>query len=515
MYENLKSILVDNSKYHLAKIVFCFSFLFLVSYFFAEPAYSSDSKSISEKNELFELEKQVWIAEPDEFSEVEQKISHLIQRNPDSPFPFYLLSHLYVRLFIYNHTNLAILRKASELAQHALELDTDQDYGYIVIAEILDLMGQTKSSLKFLDQSIKSQTHKPTWRYYFLKAKMQSDILPFKETKELLQKAMSTNSSQHEVIVPYIIAIEEREMNQDEFISSLDAWHKEFPNTLFLHTKALILTKANRYQESHLIYQQIYTKYPDTVEAKINDAMILYQKLNKPIDSEKLLLSALSHKSVSKDPLIKSVIHLHLASISLKAKNQGKAHQNFYLAITLAENSESMIFQIRQLYREQKKERQFAELLESVIKNSAGSGAIYALLGETFSEDLKENKKAIEAYENAIILDPNRSDYINGLGLVYYRMNEMNKALAQFSMAIEIDPDDATAKYNKACILSKIGRTLEALNTLREAIQLDPKLGETAKSDPDFDNIKNMHQFKTLVDNTSEEELIIESSHKP
>ena len=81
---------------------------------------------------------------------------------------------------------------------------------------------------------------------------------------------------------------------------------------------------------------------------------------------------------------------------------------------------------------------------------------MYALLGETLSEDLGEHRQALKAFGNAINLEPARGDYYNGMGL-------------------------------------------EALGSLQEAITLDPRLQKNAQKDTDFAGLKKTSEFNRLM----------------
>ncbi|MGJ8508441.1 tetratricopeptide repeat protein, partial [Glaesserella parasuis] len=90
---------------------------------------------------------------------------------------------------------------------------------------------------------------------------------------------------------------------------------------------------------------------------------------------------------------------------------------------------------------------------------------------------------------DAIILDPDRVDFYNGMGLALYRKKSYPAALRVFTAATELDPNDAISRYNEACVLALMGRPDESFNLLSEAVSLDPRLAATAKLDNDFATI--------------------------
>jgi uncharacterized Ntn-hydrolase superfamily protein len=65
--------------------------------------------------------------------------------------------------------------------------------------------------------------------------------------------------------------------------------------------------------------------------------------------------------------------------------------------------------------------------------------------------------------------------------------------------ALELDPASGQSQYHLACYYSRASRPEEALKFLAEAIERDPKLKTTAKSDTDFTPLKADPRFSKLV----------------
>jgi len=73
------------------------------------------------------------------------------------------------------------------------------------------------------------------------------------------------------------------------------------------------------------------------------------------------------------------------------------------------------------------------------------------------------------------------------------------KAIASYDKAIEIKPDYASAYYNKACCYALQNQIDLALEFLPKAIELDAKFLEMAKTDNDFDSIRDDPRFQALI----------------
>jgi tetratricopeptide (TPR) repeat protein len=64
---------------------------------------------------------------------------------------------------------------------------------------------------------------------------------------------------------------------------------------------------------------------------------------------------------------------------------------------------------------------------------------------------------------------------------------------------LELKPDHANTFYNLACFFSRRGKTDDALAYLEKAIEGDKKYREMAKTDEDFDNIRDDPRFEKLI----------------
>jgi len=85
------------------------------------------------------------------------------------------------------------------------------------------------------------------------------------------------------------------------------------------------------------------------------------------------------------------------------------------------------------------------------------------------------------------------------VGVCNLKLNKADKALNYLEKARRLEPDNATLNYNLACAYSKLGNVSHALDYLKKAVEADRAFKSRAKSDPDFNNIKNTDEFKTIT----------------
>jgi tetratricopeptide (TPR) repeat protein len=81
----------------------------------------------------------------------------------------------------------------------------------------------------------------------------------------------------------------------------------------------------------------------------------------------------------------------------------------------------------------------------------------------------------------------------------HYGIQEYDLATKDLEALLVENPDDGGALYNLACVKSLSGRSGEAIEHLRRSIELEERFRELARTDGDFDPIRDEPAFKELV----------------
>lgn len=81
----------------------------------------------------------------------------------------------------------------------------------------------------------------------------------------------------------------------------------------------------------------------------------------------------------------------------------------------------------------------------------------------------------------------------------YFATQEYEKAHAILSETLEEHPDDPGVLFNLACAESLLGRTDDALGHLQQSFAKEDNFRELARTDSDFDAIRDDPQFRELV----------------
>jgi tetratricopeptide (TPR) repeat protein len=449
------------------------------------------------------LEERIWLADDETLPELEREGVRLLQLSPGSAYHHFLLSHVYLRKFASDQQDVDALRTASELATQALELAPDEEYGYVAMAEVLDVLGQNLKAAAVVREGLKQSGG---WRITFSKARINAERGNPEETLEALVEAIKAPGSLQRIIAPYLVIVaRSRPASPFTTMRTLEDWAAEFPRAGFEEALANYHSERGNFEEAHKIYERILKSDPSNRELMFSNALIAYRKLGMTRHAIKQLMAvqdqlrsdvAAGHPVNKKLP---GMVGAHLGAAYLRAGNLAKAHEAFFLAVDGAADRTTTIEFLFNEYKAKRAEKELVALLQDIAESGPGQGMVHAYMAEALSERLGKQDAAAAAYRRAIALEPTRSEYYNGLGLALYRQADMLAALTEFTRATEIDPGDAAARYNEACALALLGRKDEALYSLREAIQLEPRLSEQARVDKDFKSINTLTGFQELI----------------
>ncbi|MBD2121353.1 tetratricopeptide repeat protein [Trichocoleus sp. FACHB-262] len=107
--------------------------------------------------------------------------------------------------------------------------------------------------------------------------------------------------------------------------------------------------------------------------------------------------------------------------------------------------------------------------------------------------------QAIDDYTQALKLKPDYVEAYNNRGGAYLKQSNYTQAIADYTQALKLKPNHAKAYYGKACTHSLKREVKAAIENLQQAIDLEAKFREDAKTDSNFDNIRQDKQFQILV----------------
>lgn len=112
---------------------------------------------------------------------------------------------------------------------------------------------------------------------------------------------------------------------------------------------------------------------------------------------------------------------------------------------------------------------------------------------------LGKSAQAIATFEQVINLRPEYHPAHNNLGTTFQQQEDYAKAIAAYDQAIRIRPNYASAWYNRATAYARSNQPDRAIENLTRAIALQTSYAEQAKTNPDFDSLRDREQFPALA----------------
>jgi tetratricopeptide (TPR) repeat protein len=113
-------------------------------------------------------------------------------------------------------------------------------------------------------------------------------------------------------------------------------------------------------------------------------------------------------------------------------------------------------------------------------------------------------KEAIESYDKALKLKSDFPEAWINRGYALNKLGCYKESIASCEEALKYNPDHPQAWFNIACSQSQLGEIDQAIASLQKAIEINPKFREQAKTDSDFDAIRQDDRFQQLLANNGE-----------
>ena len=244
------------------------------------------------------------------------------------------------------------------------------------------------------------------------------------------------------------------------------------PTSTFLNSGlAELYFKTGRVRDAVLAAQDMIKKDPNSLEAHKLLGRIYLRSLgdvqnNSP--SEKMLDLAIEEYNkivqIKPNDIEDRLLLGQLYSLN---HNSAKAEEQFKIAQKIDPNSEDVVLNLARLYSESGDLQRAVAILEAVPVDDRSAKMEYAL-GSTYDQ-LKDNKKAIGAYQRAIAQDPDNLDAERALGQSLLNDNQLAEALKIYQDISAGDPQDPQAYLRISEIERRQGKYDQSLATLKKA----------------------------------------------
>ncbi|WP_448598176.1 tetratricopeptide repeat protein [Thermoleptolyngbya sp.] len=114
-------------------------------------------------------------------------------------------------------------------------------------------------------------------------------------------------------------------------------------------------------------------------------------------------------------------------------------------------------------------------------------------------------EEAIVYYDQALKIEPDKDVAWFNRGISLKNLGRYEEAIASYQKSLAFLPDDAWAYYNIARCYALMGEVERAVEMLERAIDLDEQYREEAKTDADFDGIREDERFGKVIGGMKDE----------
>ena len=95
-----------------------------------------------------------------------------------------------------------------------------------------------------------------------------------------------------------------------------------------------------------------------------------------------------------------------------------------------------------------------------------------------YEADGRRDTDAIDAYERALLVDPNKIEVLLNCGTLHYEIGNLAKATEYFQRVLAQERANSLAHFNLGSVLEELGRPVLAREHLREAVRLNPRYAD-------------------------------------
>jgi tetratricopeptide (TPR) repeat protein len=232
---------------------------------------------------------------------------------------------------------------------------------------------------------------------------------------------------------------------------------------------------TGRVKDAILSAQQMIQKNPNDLDAHKLLGRIYLRSLGETQNAESQKMLDLSIGEFSKITELQPndiESHLLLGQLYTLNHDSARARQQFEDAQKIDPNNEDVALNLSRLYAEQGDMKRSVEILK-VVPPEDRTAKIDFALGVSYDQ-LKDQKHAIEAYQDAVDQEPDNLDAQRALALALLGNNQLAPALKIFQDLAVASPQDAQAYIKISEIQRRQGNYQEALTTLRKARTLAP-----------------------------------------
>jgi len=272
-----------------------------------------------------------------------------------------------------------------------------------------------------------------------------------------------------------------------------------YPDRWLWHRAGSAFAASKKWKEAKSAYLRAIS-LGNTLESSLQLAILEYRDMGlaKEACARLEALGKAVRQSKTLSPESHALVESHTAFAYLANKDKKSARAHGELALSLSVNNEARVNQIVDAFKANNQLNLIADALSrAVLSNPLLEDAHLALA--MISTQAKDYANTVEHLSAAIALAPERDDLYSARGQASYLATRYEVALQDFESAIRQKPEHAPYHYNKACLLSLLGRKSEAFESLKTALYMNQSLREQALLDSDLENLRIDKDYETRL----------------
>ena len=239
---------------------------------------------------------------------------------------------------------------------------------------------------------------------------------------------------------------EELNQNNEALTGMYTALENDSINIMVLHRLVSLLLDQEKNEKATLINQKIIKHFPDDSRGYINDAVIAMSN-QKP---EEAILALSAH--VGKFPQDFTVQYL-LGTAYYQFKDYGNAEIYLSQALTIFPDSRNTKHNLAMIYDTTKEWVKSDKLYMDLIATDSTDAQAFNNYAYSLIERGEDVEFSLELAKQAIRLVPDSAPYLDTIGWIYFKMDQIDEAIKYIQNSLNIDSENSTIQDHLDYIL--------------------------------------------------------------
>lgn len=266
---------------------------------------------------------------------------------------------------------------------------------------------------------------------------------------------------------------------------------------LFQEHLGLLYQETRQYEKAVELFREVSRHNPDDYGPRLRliyalkdanqmkEALSLSEELSKEFTDQPFVTIARARVLASSDNLKRAVrllreeirknpeeeqFYFALSHIYLDHEKYRDAEKVVKEALSQEPGNELMEFQLGAIYERQKQFARAEAMFKKILKRNGEHAGVLNYLGYMLTERGVRLREALEYIKRAVKIDPYNGAYLDSLGWVYFKLNELELAKTNLTSAARLNEADATIYDHLGDLYYKLGQYDEARQYYEQSI---------------------------------------------